>query len=418
MKPTKIITGLLFIALALTALAAPAAAWETVEWVSGNDAYMVNTVLVEAGAIGVNVDDDGNVTGSVSLSIFEWRNDSWTKINGTMLSLNNSLSFTATDGNFTVTLVELRREGNRNRAKLEIWTNANVTNTGYIPGGHQNATGVGKPELVITKVVTPSDVSIGDLMTVTVYVHNTGNYDAKNVNISDPYPAGFLMMPPTINNTVNQTVNRNTNNTYLIYQIKSVEPGNYTLPRASATGENAYGMGFSYSQTNNATITVNDLVALTFASSPLSDHTVDHQMRTRVNGDIVVRNIGTMPAQFISIEFTLPDNATIKGENKTNITVIGNKATVYIDNLTPNNDRVISYSLSATEDGYYEVRAGYQYTYNNSSMSGELETVSFRATGNSTITKLLETWYLLLIPLIIIAVVAVLFLKKRNEYRF
>lgn len=420
MKRTKIAIGFLFSVLVLAVLITPAAAWETTEWIEGGDGYMVNNVVIEASTIGVNKDENNSISGSVSLSYYEWKNDNWTRINGTRLELNKSLNFNSTDGNYTVTLIDLREVGRFNEAKLEIRTTASVTNSGYVKGGHSNATGAGKPELTITKVITPSqNVLVDDIMTVTVYVHNTGNYDAKNVNINDPYPAGFLLMSnPTVNNTINQTINKNTNNTYLVYQIKAVETGRKTIPMTTATGQNALGTSYSYTQTNSVVIDVGELSALTFTSSPMSGSTVDYYTRSKIDGTIVVKNTGTMPAQFVSVEFMLPDNATISGRDKTEITVNGNKATVYIDQLTPNNERSINYSLSATSEGYYEVKSGYSYIYNNSNKTGELGTVSYRAVGSKEVATLLDYWYLLLIPVILIALVAIFFLKKRNEYRF
>ena len=417
MKPTKIIIGLLFFALVLTVFVSPAAAWEKTYWVEGgNNGYMINNIIIEADTIGVNTDDNGTVTGNVSVSLWEWKDDDWTRVNGTRLSLNSSWSFNTSDGNYTVKLIGLKESGRWNQSELEMWTNANVTNDGYIVGGHKNATGAGRPNLVITKVVTPTtNISVDDVMTVTVYVHNNGNYDAKNVNINDPYPTGFLVLPATVNNTVNQTINRNTNNTYLVYQIKAVETGTKMLPKAMANGENALGARYDYTQTNDVTITVNDLAALTFTSSPMSGNTVDYYTRSKIDGAIVVRNTGTMPAQFISIEFILPDNAIISGKD---VNVSGNKATVYIDYLTPNNERTIHYSLSATAEGYYEVTPGYSYTYNNSTKTGGLETVVYRAVGSNTVSKFLDYWFLLLIPVILIAGVAFFILKRRNEYRF
>ena len=422
MKPMNMIIGLLFFALFLAVLATPAAAsWETTEWIEGgSDGYMINNVIIEVAAIGISKDENGTISGNLSLSAWEWKNDEWVKnANGsTKLSLNGTVRFNASDGEYSVTLVDLREIGKFNEAKLEMWTNAVVSsNKGlYIKGGHANATGAGSPNLVITKVVTPTEnVSVDDVLTVMVYVHNTGNYDAKNVNINDPYPAGFLMLPATVNNTVNQTINKNTNNTYLVYQIKAAETGRKTLPAATATGENNLGMSFSYVQTNSVAIEVGDLAALTFTSSPMSGNTVDYYTRSKIDGTIVVRNTGTMPAQFISVEFMLPNNAIISGKD---IVVNGNKASVYIDYLTPNNERIIHYSLSATAEGHYEVTAGYNYTYNNSTKTGGLETVVYRAVGSNTVSKLLDNWYLLLIPVILIAAVAVFVLKRRNEYRY
>ncbi|MDL2260814.1 hypothetical protein LJC08_01005 [Methanimicrococcus sp. OttesenSCG-928-J09] len=417
MKIIKYSAGLLFFALLLIAVVTPAAAaWDTVEWLEGSDGYMVNNVIIEAGSIGISTDDDSNNTsGNVSLSIYEWKNDSWTRINGTKLGWNQTMSFKAEDGNYTVKVLDFREVGRYNEVKLEIWTNANVTNSGYIEGGHSNAEGAGKPELVITKVITPSsNISVDDIMTVTVYVHNKGNYDAKNVNIDDPYTEGFLKSNVSINNTQNQTVNKNTNNTYLVYQLKAVEPGKKDLSVVSVTAENNLGTKYNFTG-NKVTIDVSDLAALTFTASPPSGSSVDYYTRTKIEGNITARNIGTMPAQYISIEFDIPPGATVSGKD---ITVNGNKGTVYIDQIMPNNQKTIEYALSATEEGFFEVTMSYNYTYNNSAKTGVIQKVSYNSIGSQTVSTLLDNWYVLLIPLFLILVAALFLWKRHREYKF
>ena len=419
MKLIKYGAGFLLFVLFLTAIVMPAAAWEKEDWLEGdNTGYMINNVIIEVTSIGISKDDDSNnTTGNASVSAWEWKNEKWEKINGTRLSLNQTMSFNASDGNYRVRVLDFREIGRYHEVKLEFWTDVNnVTNYGKVDGGHENAEGAGKPNLIITKVVTPSDnIYVDDIITVTLFVENKGNYDAKNVNINDPLPTGFVPMNVTVNNTVNQTINKNSNNTYHVYQLKAFEPGEYTLPKATATAENAIGVRHDYTQPNNVIIRVNELAALAFTSPPPNGNTVDYHTRTKIDGTITARNSGTMPAQFINIEFTLPDNATISGKN---ITVSGNKANIYIDQLTPNNERVIEYSLSANTGGNYEVGITYQYTYNGSAKSGPINTITYRAVGNNAIATLLDYWFIALIPIILILIVGFFFIKKRNEYRF
>ena len=418
MKLIKYGAGLLFFALFITAIAMPAAAWEKEDWLEGdNTGYMMNNVIIEVSSIGINKDDTtNNTTGNASVSVWEWKNERWEKINGTRLSLNQTMTFNATDGSYRVRVLDFREIGRYNEVKLEFWTDANITNSGKIDGGHENAEGAGKPNLIITKVVTPSEnVNVDDIVTVTVFVENKGNYDAKNVTINDPYQTGFVMMTVTVNNTVNQTINRNSNNTYLVYQLKATEPGEYPLSKTTVSAENTLGARYEYTQTNNVVVRVNELAALIFTNAPPSGNTVDYYTRTKIDGTFTIKNTGTMPAQYINIEFTLPNNATISGKN---ITVTGNKASLYIDQITPNNERIVEYSLSADAGGNYEVGIEYQYTYNGTPKSGPIGTVTYRAVGNSAISTLLEYWFILLIPIILIAAVVILFIRKRNEYRY
>jgi hypothetical protein len=418
LKIIKYSVGFLLFALFLAAIVTPAAAWTTEEWVGGSDGFMINNVIIEAGSIGISSDDDKNTTtGNVSLTIYEWKNNKWERINGTKLSLDQSMSFKAADGNYTVKVLDLREIGRYNEAKLEIWTNADVAGKGtVIEGGHSKAEGAGQPNLIITKVITPSGgISVDDTVTVSIHIENKGNYDARNVNIDDPQPVGVLVTGVTINNTRNQTISKNSNQVVYSYQAKVMQPGSLTFQPATVTAENTLGQEFKY-QSNSTTVQVNDLAALVFSSPPPSGNTVDYHIKSKIDGSITIRNIGTMPAQYVGIEFNVPTNAIIDGKD---ITVNGNKATIYIDQVMPNNERIINYTLTAAASGYYEVNPiTYSYTYNNSNKTGSLESVSFNAVGNNTIETAANYWYALLIPLILIGVVAFFFWKRHREYKF
>ena len=403
-------------ALILMMLAIPSVAYEVTDWVESGNSYMINNVIIEVGSIGLNEEDLND--SKVSISIYEWKNDKWEKNgNGWNLNLNDSSrSFKSAEGkNYTVGVLDFRgmRYGS---VKLHMWTDADMTTSKHVTGFHDKVEGSGKPELVITKVITPSgNITVGDVVTVQIYVNNTGKYDAKNVNIHDPYPENFIVTNATLDNTVNQTINKNTNNTYKVYQLKAIEPGSYPLKKATITAENNVGEKYEFEQKSNITIVVNEMAALIFSNQTLSGNTVDYQARTKINGSFVIRNTGTLPAQYIEVEFTIPNNATLSGKN---ITVTGNKASVYIDQLTPNNDRTIEYTLAADYPGNYEINVVYEYTYNGSQKNGTVESIKYKSVGNNTITSVMEYWYLIAIPIILILAVVLFFIKKRNEYRY
>ena len=415
LKKSKFGKVILFAALILMMLATPSVAFEETDWVESGNSYMMNNVIIEVGSVGINSEDLNN--SKVSISIYEWKNDKWEKNgNGWNLNLNNSSrSFKASDGTYTVEVLDFR--GSRyGSVKLHMWTDAEKKYAGHVNGTHTSAVGSGEPELTVTKVVTPTgSIAPGDIITVQINVSNNGKYDAKNVTIIDPYQENFILTNVTLNNTVNQTINKNTSNTYMVYQLKAVEPGTYSLKKTTVTGENNVGTKYEYSQNNDITIEVNEVAALTFSEQTLSGNTVDYQARTKINGSFVIRNSGTMPAQYVEIEFMLPPNANISGKS---ITVTSDKANVYIDQLMPNNEKVIEYTLSADAAGNYEIPIGYQYNYNGSQKAGMMEPIVYKSVGNDTITSVLEYWYLIAIPIILILVVVMFLVKKRNEYRY
>jgi uncharacterized repeat protein (TIGR01451 family) len=391
----------------------PAAAWQRDNWVEGGDGFMVNNVIIDTTSISVSTNENNTTTGSVSVTAYEWRNDRWERINGTSLRLNQTMNFTAADGNYSVKVIDFREVGRFNEVRLEVWTSANVTNSGVIKGGHANATGAGRPDLVVTRVLSPSgDISVGDVVTVTVHIENRGRYEARNVTINDPAPEGFVISNVSINNTINQTVNPNSNNTYRSYQIRAIDPGSVQWQGVNVTAENALGIRFNYNSPNT-TIVVSDLAALTFTPQGPNGNRVDYHTRSSINGSITIRNTGTLPAQHISIDFGLPNNATISGRDINSTT-----GTVYIDQIMPNNQRVIEYSLSATAEGFFEVPITYSYVYNGSNKSGTIQTVTYSAVGNTTIATALQYWFVLLIPVILIAAVAFFLWRRHREYKF
>ena len=420
MKLIKYSAGLLFFALFLAAAAAPAAAWTAEDWIEGGDGYMVNNVIIEIGSIGVSTDDTSkNVTGNVSITIYEWKNAKWERINGTKLSLDQSMNFKAADGNYTVKVLDLREIGRFNEAKLEIWTNAEVaTSKGtVIDGGHQNAEGAGMPNLVVTTIVTPSgNLSVDDIVTVSIHVENKGNYEAKNVNIDAPQPVGVLITGITINNVKNQSFRANDSQTVYSYQAKLMQPGSVTFNSAKVTAENSLGQTYNYTG-SNVTVQVNDLAALVFTSTPASGSTVDPYTRSKIERSVTIRNTGTLPAQGVRIDFAIPQNVFIDGKEMNGNGSTGT-ANIIIDQILPNNERTITYTLTASEEGNYEVTSSYSYAYNSSSKTGALETTSFRAVGSATIKTALDNWYLVFIPIILIGAVALFFWKRHREYKF
>ena len=418
MKLMKYSAGLLLLTLVLAAAMVPAAAWSAEEWIEGGDGYMINNVIIEVGSIGITKDEETkNITGNVSITIYEWKNNSWSRLNGTKLSLDQSMSFKSDDGNYTVKVLDLREIGRFNEVKMEFWTNADVaSNKGtVIDGGHKNAEGAGMPNLIVTKVITPSgNISVDDIVTVSIHVENAGQYEAKNVNIDDPQPVGVLITGVTINSTKNQSFKGNESRTVYSYQAKLMQPGSMTFEPAKVTAENSLSQEFNYTS-KSVTIQVNDLAALTFTSQPPSGSTVDPYTRSKIDCAITIRNIGTLPAQYVTIDFEIPQSVSIEGKE---ITTNNGKATLYIDQVLPNNERTINYTLTASSEGNYNVPMTYSYMYNNSNKTDSLESVSFRAVGSSTIKNLIENWYVLLIPLILIGMVAFFVWKRHREYKF
>ncbi|MEM7126248.1 MAG: SdrD B-like domain-containing protein [Chloroflexota bacterium] len=76
-------------------------------------------------------------------------------------------------------------------------------------------------DLALIKVVDPTPVQVGDLVTFTLYVRNQGDVDASNVEVCDWVPAGFVA--PTVAN--NPDLNWNFGAPYPIYTIPDLNAG-------------------------------------------------------------------------------------------------------------------------------------------------------------------------------------------------
>ncbi|WNY27659.1 hypothetical protein [Methanolapillus ohkumae] len=394
--------------------ATPATAYEVTDWINSGDGYQMNNIVIDA-IVGVS-DDDVNDS-SAQISIWEWKNDKWTQIgSASKLQINGTANFTATDGNYTIKAEDFRASG-RGSVKLNMWTNAEVTTNRYVTGGHTKVEGTGKPILKITKIASPTTMSVDGIVTVTVFVENTGKYEALNVTVSDPSQEMFVLTGTSINKTNIKSIDIGENETVLMYTLKATAPGSYTLKNVTVSAANSAGTRYDYTPNGTVTVTVEELPALEFNNS-FSGNTVDYQTRSKIDGVLRIRNIGTAPAQFVSVEFILPPGATVSGKN---ITEANGKSTVYIDQISPNNEKVIEYSIGATSEGYYNITGTYNYTYNGAAKSGNLGTITYTAVGNNaiqTVTDLPGYPYIFIVPVILVLAVAFFFWRRHREYKF
>ncbi|MDV0447775.1 hypothetical protein MsAg5_16890 [Methanosarcinaceae archaeon Ag5] len=402
-------------ALCLILAAAPAAAYEVTDWINSGDGYQLNNIVID---VVVGVSDDEVNNSSAQVSIWEWKNDKWTQVgsSSTRLKLNDTMNFSATGGNYTIKAEDFRASG-RGSVKLNMWTNEDVTTNRYVTGGHSKVEGTGKPVLKITKTASPTAISVDGTITVTVFVENTGKYEALNVTVSDPSQEMFVLTGSTINKTSVKSIDVGENETVLQYTLKATAPGSYTLKNVTVSAENSAGTRYEFNQTSGATVTVEELPALEFNNS-VSGNTVDYQTRSKIDGTLRIRNTGTSPAQFVSVEFNVPQNVIVDGKE---ISTSGGTVTLYVDQIPPNNEKVYNYTITANASGYYEVTPTYNYTYNNAKKSGSLGTFSFNAVANESLEKAFNIPgfpYILAIPLILILAIGFFFWRRHREYKF
>jgi uncharacterized repeat protein (TIGR01451 family) len=397
----------------LSVLLIPASAASVYERIESGNGYMINNICIDV-TVGVNETEVND--SSAVISVYEWKNNAWTLVNITgtnRLYQNDSLNFSATDGSYTVTVLDFSSSG-RGSVRLEMWTSANVTNNATIQGGHKNAEGVGDVKLKITKTVSSQSINIDDVVVVTVYIENTGQYDATNVTLNDPFQEKFLVSSIIMNNTP-QTINKGKNETVLVYQLKATEPGSFTLTKATGSATNKVGSRYNFTQENAPRVEVIEVMALE-TSNQLNGTMVDYYTQSKLQGTITIRNTGTKPMENVHINFPIPPNVKLNGTDFTDVNE--SRKIVEIDKIMPNNEKIISYTITATEPANYSITPEISYIYNGSIKSGAIEPIKFRAVANPKIETLLSIWYLFLIPIVLIIAAAIFIWKRHREYKY
>lgn len=207
---------------------------------------------------------------------------------------------------------------------------ASAATTDPNPGnesGTATTTVAASADLGVTKVDTPDPVTVGNNITYTITVANTGPSNAATVSLTDPLPAGTTFVslnspaawsctaPPvgsggTVSCTNASVALGNAAFTLVVKVGLSVPPGTVlsnTATAASATPDPNPG-----NESATATTTVSDLanIAVTMTASSLTP-----AVGTNVTFTITVNNIGPSPATGVQINDLLPPGLTFVSAN-------------------------------------------------------------------------------------------------------
>jgi len=430
LKYGKLLFGMMIAVLLCLSAACldPAAAAEmrSIETVTVSqwDGYMVNNVVidVEQAVVDEEANNSSDPNNRAMFTIWEWKNDDWSKVGSMTVRCgdNNSENFTAGGAKFNIEVRSVTKSSMSGTVTMIVSSNmssSEVYYTGVVKEGHANVTGVGKPSVKVTKKVNTSSVSVGDLIEVTVFVENTGSYDALNVTVNDRTQEKFVLMETIINDTKIKTLEQDSNRTVLMYRLKAVEPGTFSLSDTTVSFVNGANQSYSASTSSVPTVTV-AAGSVDMPDIHMTNTLNDTQMEAKIGkikGTLTVRNTGTATAENVRIDL-IADGLNITGEN-----LSGNS--VFYTSVQPNNDKVIEYTLTADESGSYVVRAeaAYQYPTENGVQTGTQSTdkITITVEDNKAISVASKIpWYVIFIPIILIAAIAFFLWRRRREYRF
>ncbi|MCI4463267.1 MAG: DUF11 domain-containing protein, partial [Caldisericum sp.] len=277
---------------------------------------------------------------------------------------------------------------------------------------------VRKPEISISKSVDKSAANVGDTLTYTITITNSGNLDLINATITDTLPDGVTYLsggsysPPNIVTFTGLTIPQGSSiSEQITVKInKNVENGSILINRARVDGSDSYGNTYSsgpataQTQVNAPKLLItksstpnpvkageNITYTITVTNSgsapatnvvitdPVPQHTtfVSADSGGQNTGGVVTWNIATLDANSqITVHFVVKVDSPIADN-----TIIENTAIVNSNEQGPiNSDKVINVVSSVPQlvlcksDSQDPVKPGNQFTYtiryaNNSTMN-------------------------------------------------
>lgn len=254
----------------------------------------------------------------------------------------------------------------------------------------------GEPQIVLTKSIDKTNISVGDVVEVKIIVENKGNGTAYNLTLMEELPNGFSRAPgskypPQIQETLDAGGKQE-----LYYALKAVESGTFEIEPTTVN------YGVKSNQSN--TITINVAKVLEEKSNLTTTISVDKDnVKTddSIRVDIKITNIGKAPATSVLIDGNVPSGL---------ITTEGDLKQGY-KKIDTGDSETYTVFLKAIEPGNYSINLK---TFYNDDKEG---TVS--ASKPITVTKNEKGYLYVIIPVVIIAIGVVLFTVRRHkQYSF
>ncbi len=254
----------------------------------------------------------------------------------------------------------------------------------------------GEPQIVLTKSIDKTNISVGDVVEVKILVENKGNGTAYNLTLTEELPNGFSRapgsrFPPQIQETLDAEGKQE-----LYYALKAVDSGTFDIEPTIVS------YGVKSSQSNTITIKVAEILEeksnLTTAISVDKDNV---KTDDSIKVDIKITNIGKAPATSILIDGSVPSGL---------ITTEGDLKQGY-KKIDAGESEAYTVFLKAIEPGNYSINLK---TFYNDDKEG---TVS--ASKPITVTKNEKGYLYVIIPAAIIVIGVILFTVRRHkQYSF
>ncbi|WMW21339.1 hypothetical protein RE476_07965 [Methanolobus mangrovi] len=418
-RPTRFFVISLCVVIFCLSLAGNASA--AVELYNGTittgDGYQINNFVIDA---------TDAFPSAESASFYVYNNGN--EVDDFLINEGDSYEFDfEDDGTIEVTLISVS-SGTLPVVRVSIvlsnYLLSDVYESGVIDGGHKYAVFSGTPELKITKTVDKSDISVGDLIRVTVTAENIGDDKATEVIFQEPQQAKFLLYESFVSQTGQTSVDVGELKTVSVYQLKATEAGTYSLSPTTASFSNTAGLDFPQVSSNSPVVIVEageDLVNANIEfTTTLDKYTVSRN--DDIRGTIKIKNTGDTSATGVTVNIQVPEGLEFNGGS--GIETISGVPTIYLESFGVQQEKEFSFTLKAAEVGTYTISTENSYLFNNG-VDAQLQQVS----SDSVTSKILvakgkydylfeQPIYVYLIPLVIIGAVAGWIFHRHKQYKF
>jgi uncharacterized repeat protein (TIGR01451 family) len=385
--------------------------------IAQGDGYQINNYVIDVAEVFPDY-------ASATLHVYEGK--SKTPTYDKMLSVGSSYKFSIEGENVELTLISVH-SGIVPRAKLLITvTDGSFINSktlGVVSGGHNEAEFSGTPILEIIKTVDLDKIGAGDTVTVQVSVKNTGDDKATKVIFSDPTPAKFVLQQTLISPTGQISLDKGETRLIYTYTLKATESGTFVLSPTTAIYSNSIGDDFPQASSNTPVITVEDSskkanLDITLA---VDKYTVDR--RGDLQGTIRIKNIGESSASAVTVNLIVPTGLKYS-DGDSGIEIISGVPTIYMESFGIQQEKEISFSLKAMDEGTYTLSTQNSYRFSDG-VDPTPQIASSTSVTNAIYVKkgkydhlLEQPVYIYLIPLLVIGVIAGWLFHRHRQYKF
>ena len=384
--------------------------------ITEGDGYQINNFVIDVTDVFVSAN-------SVVFKVYE-RDE--LKIDK-MINRNDSITFDFNGGEVELRLMSVIG-ATLPRARVFITvSNYNIADlhaNEIINGGHEYATYSGTPVIEIVKTVDKDDITVGDIVTVTVTAKNTGDDKATNVIFSDPKQEHFILDTSILEQTIPMSMDVGSSQTIFVYMLKATDDGTFTLKPSTATFSNSANKDFPQASSTTPTVMITGMPkenAVLELSTCVDTMTVARN--DQVTATINIKNTGDAPASAVWIDMIIPQELEyVNGDSA--IEIIDGMPKIYMESFGLQQEKEFTYTVKANELGTYILTTKLSYEYDNG-VDTEKQKISVESvTGNIYVQKgkydelLEQPIYVYALPIIIVVVIGAWMYHRHKQYKF